>query len=344
MASFERSINAREGSAYGLKRVPYGFKNHAYGCKRLQNSLNRPSDGLKHRLDAFNGLPDGCKHRSYGFKPGAYGIHALCKAVGLGLEGIFPRNEKGGLLSGARRGQTAGGFFTMENTNPPPVPAPLQTGDSWGFYKVVECSPTRVLLRADYASGVLLLVLGALVLGLDVLVFSKADFIVNITRGAKSLYTFRDFLLRLPAAVKGAMIALPLLGFGWFFFMTGRSITVDFLRNVARRVKFFVIGTEANLALVTALQLRINDGFAPSRGDNVCLHLLDAQGRSLMVLPDETASADDFDSTPTTDFAKLLSAAAHLAKTMRVPIALQGEPATMSPINRAMLASICPRG
>ena len=232
----------------------------------------------------------------------------------------------------------------MNNTNTPASPAPLKAGDSWGFYKVIECSPSRVVLRADYAAGVLLLVLGVLFLGLDILVFSKADFIVRVTRGMKALYTFRDFLLGLPAALKGAMFVLPLIGFGWFFAMTGRSITVDFMRNVARRVKFFVLGTEANLALVTALQLRINDGFTPSRGDNVCLHLLDAQGRSLMALPDETASADDFDSTPTADFAKLLSAAVHISNTMRVPIALQGEPAKMSPSNRSMIAAVCKRG
>jgi hypothetical protein len=218
--------------------------------------------------------------------------------------------------------------------------APLKAGESWGFYKIVECSPLRVLLRADYTSGLLLLVLGAVFLLLDVIVFAKMDFIVRMVRGARGLYTARDFLHGLPTAFKGAMLVLPVIGVGWFFFMTGRSIVLDFTRMVGRKVKCFFLGPEADLRSVTALQWRINAEYTPTRGDSVCLHLLDAQGRSLMAQPDETASEDEFDSTPITDFAKLLSLGAHVAGVLRLPITMQGEPAKMSASNRKLLEAV----
>jgi hypothetical protein len=221
---------------------------------------------------------------------------------------------------------------------------PLKAGDSWGFYKVIECSPSRVLLRADYVSGLLLLVLGAVFLLLDVILFGNMDTVVRFMRIGRSLYTFHDFLHGLPAAFKGAMLGLPVIGFGWFFFMTGRSIVLDFTRMVGRKVKCFVLGPEVDLRSVTAVQLRINAEYTPTRGDSVCLHLLDAQGRSLMALPDETASEDEFDSTPTTDFAKLLFLSGHVAEVLRVPVTMQGEPAKMSASNRRLLEVACARG
>jgi hypothetical protein len=232
----------------------------------------------------------------------------------------------------------------MNDTNTPASPAPLKAGDSWGFYKVIECSPSRVLLRADYTSGLLLLGLGVVFLLLDVIVFAKMDFIVRMVRGARGLYTARDFLLGLPVAFKGAMLVLPVIGFGWFFGMTGRSIVLDFTRMAGRKVKCFFLGPEVDLRSVTALQLRINAEYTPTRGDSVCLHLLDAQGRSFMALPDETASEDEFDSTPVTDFAKLLSLGAHVAGVLRLPITIQGEPAKMSASNRKLLEAARIRG
>ena len=222
-------------------------------------------------------------------------------------------------------------------------PAPLNPGDSWGFYKIIESSASRVALRADYTMGVIMLVVGVALLLFDVLLFSNADWVTRFMRFGKNIYTFRDVLHGLPVALKGAMIVLPILGFGWFFFMTGRSITVDFTRKVARRVKFFMLSQEADLGAVAALQLRINADCTPSRGDSVSLHMLDAQGRSLFALPDETASEDEFDSTTSTDFAKLLAFTAQLASMLRVPVVRAGEPAKMSPTNRRMLDATSPR-
>lgn len=62
-------------------------------------------------------------------------------------------------------------------TTSDPRPAPLKSGDDWGFYKIVEFSPTRIFLRPDYTTGLLLLVAGLLFLLLDIAIFSHADFI-----------------------------------------------------------------------------------------------------------------------------------------------------------------------
>ncbi|MEO6738616.1 MAG: hypothetical protein ABIP20_00080 [Chthoniobacteraceae bacterium] len=227
--------------------------------------------------------------------------------------------------------------MSESETTSTPSPAPLKAGDDWGFYKLVEISPTRIFLRADYTTGLLLLVAGLLFLLLDIAIFSHADFVVRFMRGYRALYSFRDFLTGLPRGFQAAMVALPIIGISWFLFMTGRSILVDFSRKIARRVKFFVFGPTADLGSVASVQLRINSAYTPSRGDSVALHLADAQGQSLMEFADETASADEFDSTPTTDFAKLLRITAHMAEMLRIPVTVQGQPAKMSAINRKFL-------
>lgn len=222
-------------------------------------------------------------------------------------------------------------------TTPDLSSAPLNAGDDWGFYKIVEFSPTRIFLRPDYTTGLLLLVAGLLFLLLDIAIFSHADFVVRFMRGYRALYSFRDFLTGLPRAFQGAMIVVPIIGLSWFFFMTGRSILVDVAGKVARRGKFFLFGPTADLCDVRSLQLRINSTYTPSRRDSVALHLADAQGQSLMEFAEETASADDFDSTPSTDYAKLLRITAHAAEMLRVPVTVQGQPAKMSAINRKLL-------
>lgn len=226
------------------------------------------------------------------------------------------------------------------DTTPDPTPAPIKAGDDWGFYKVVEFSPSHIFLRADYGTGLLLLVLGIFFLLLDIAIFSHAEAIVRFIQLIKVhhfLYTFRDFITGLPRVFQGAMLVLPIIGIGWFLVMTGRSILVDFARKLVHKRKFFLFGPTADLASVASLQLRINAAYTPSRGDSVCLHLADAQGQSLMAFADEVASADEFDSTPSTDYAKLLGLTAHLAETLRIPATIQGQPDKMSATNRKLL-------
>ena len=224
-------------------------------------------------------------------------------------------------------------------TAPDPKPAPLKAGDEWGFYKIVEFSPSRIFLRADYTAGLVIHVAGIFFLLIDIAVFSHAEAITSFLRifKVRSLFTFRDFIIGLPRTFQIAMLVLPVIGISWFLFMTGRSILVDLSRKVARRVKFFVLGATVDLGSVASLQLRINASYTPSRGDAVALHFADAQGQSVMELSEETASEDDFDSTPTSDFAKLLRITTHIAQMLRVPVSTQGQPAKMSAKNRFLL-------
>lgn len=219
---------------------------------------------------------------------------------------------------------------------------PLQVGDELGFYKVVEMSTTRILLRPDYLTGLLLLVAGILVLMVDVLVFGNAETIVRFMRmfHLYAFYGFRDFLIGLPNAVKGAMFILPIIGFSWFIFMTGRSILVDFSKMTARKMKFFFFGDEVDLKNITSLQLRISQ--TSTSGDIVSVHLLNAQQQSVMELRDEIAHEGELESTAATDYAKMLSLAGYVAQVLRVPVTRQGEPTKMSAINRTMLDAICP--
>ena len=125
--------------------------------------------------------------------------------------------------------------MSESETTPDPKPAPLKAGDEWGFYKVVEFSPSRILLRADYGTGLLLLVIGILFLLLDIAIFSHSEAVTSFMRifHTRSFFTFRDFITGLPRAFQIAMFILPVIGISWFLFMTGRSILVDFPRKVA---------------------------------------------------------------------------------------------------------------
>ena len=221
--------------------------------------------------------------------------------------------------------------------------ASLKVGDDYGFYQIIEFSPSRICLRANYATGLILLVVGFLVGVFDVMIFSNAKTVVSImkTFHLSSFYGFRDFLHGLPDSVKGAMFILPIIGFGWFFLMTGRSVLVDFTNKIARRVKFFVFGKKVNLDAVASLQLRISP--TSTSGDLVYLHLLDAQQQSLMEFQSEIAHEDELEST-TTDYAKMISLAAFMAGILHVPITRQGAPSKMSAINRTMLEAVSSPG
>lgn len=220
----------------------------------------------------------------------------------------------------------------------------LKAGDEYGFYKIVEWSPARIFLRADYGTGLLLLVAAIVILLLDIMIFGNAHTIVGIMRLFR-LYMFlgfRDFLISLPTAVKVAMFILPIIGFSWFFFMTGRSTVVDFTRKIASKVKFFFLGDKVNLGSVASLQLRINPFHTPTGGDWVYLHFLDAKKQSLMEFQDESACEEEILSSPTTDYAKMLALAVYVAQTLRVPITKHGKPSKMSIMNRRMLEAACP--
>jgi hypothetical protein len=203
-------------------------------------------------------------------------------------------------------------------------------------------STTRVLLRPDYLTGLLLLVVGIFVLLVDVLIFGNAETIVCIMRmfHLYAFYGFRDFLMGLPNAVKGAMFILPIIGFSWFIFMTGRSVLVDFSSMLARKAKFFVFSEKVDLKNVRSLQLRISP--TSTNGDSVSMQLLDAQQQSVMELQEEIAHQGELESSPTTDYAKMLSLAGYVAQVLRVPVTRQGEPTKMSAINRTMLDAISP--
>lgn len=224
----------------------------------------------------------------------------------------------------------------MNPTEQPGDPAaqPLKAGDEFGSYKVVEWSRDRILLRPDYVMGLFLLVLGCVVLALDVLMLTGGDLSGRHTVDPG----IRLFLYSLPPAVKGGMFVLPILGFGWFFVMTGRSMLVDFNRKVARKGRFFFFGETVDLADVGALRLQITP--TSIRGDFVGLHLVDARKQSRMELANETASEDEFDSTPTTDFAKMLALVQYMGGVMHVPVTRQGEPVKMSEINRKLMAAV----
>lgn len=201
----------------------------------------------------------------------------------------------------------------------------MKIGSQFGSYQVAEVSGERLRLRPDYKTGVIMLVAGLAFLVIDIVLFSDRT---------------RHLLWWAPGWFKGAMFILPPIGILWFFVMTGRSLLIDVPAGIARRTVYFFFGEPVSLVSVTGVQLEVDKESAPSAGEFVKLNLLGAGGSKVFEIGNEKASADDFDSLPTTDFAMLLEIARHVAGMLKLPLEIKGEPLRMSEINRKMLREV----
>ncbi len=198
----------------------------------------------------------------------------------------------------------------------------MKIGSSFGSYRVTELSSDRLRLQPDYKMGAIILIAGLLFVLIDILLFS---------------YHTRHLLWWAPAWFKGAMFILPPIGILWFFVMTGRSLLIDVTAAIARRTQYFFFGAPVSLTQVKAAQLELDMESVVSSGQFVKLNLVRADGVKVFEIGNEKASADEFDSLPTTDFAILLELARHVAGMLKVPIEIKGTPSKMSEANRKML-------
>jgi hypothetical protein len=206
----------------------------------------------------------------------------------------------------------------------------LAPGDEIGAYKVARLSSSRITLETNYAMLLFLLAAGVAMAVLDVMVLSERV-LSHVLLAWNSMTAL---------AVKGAMVALPLIGIPFVLYSLGRCLHLDADKGTIVRRWLFAFGSTTSLDALSRIELVFETPVTDKSDVNTRLVLLDAKGQTLLEFPGVGAERDNIASNDKTEFARLLALARRVAEVTRAPLAARGDVAALSPVNRRMLQQI----